>query len=99
MRPSRSNIAICTKKTIDDHEGAMTLFLNTAVFGLVPMPCEQPKVDPRSALRVTWAHKTVASPNAKRCVLKRLATKDELAAIRCLLKQIESEPARRAHLR
>ncbi len=69
----------------------MTLFLNTAVFGLVPLPCAQPAADKRPTVRVAWAHKTASSPKAKGCILKRLATKDELAAIRCLLKQIEGK--------
>jgi hypothetical protein len=73
----------------------MTLFLNTAVFGLVPLPCRQETVDPRSAVRMAWAHKTAATGKSKGCILKRLATKDELAAIRRLLTQIDSEPVRR----
>jgi hypothetical protein len=70
----------------------MTLLLNTAVFGLVAMPGEPPAKETRPAVRMAWARKTAASSKAKGCcVLKRLATKEELAAIRGLLKQIEGE--------
>jgi hypothetical protein len=70
----------------------MRLLPNTAaVFGLIPVPCAQSAC---SETRVFWIRKaSLARGRTSSGFSERLATKEELAALRFQLRQIEDRIA------